>query len=80
MLSCYLWCHVTLSSKYWEAVVGCPVLELSSVHLGVLRGENGHRFTPFSMITLLQLFSNYQGLDLFSYKCQLPHENKARIF
>ena len=30
--------------------------------------------------TLLQLFSSYQGLDLFSYKCQLPHENKAKIF
>ena len=27
--------------KYGEAVVGCPVLELSSVHLCVLRGENG---------------------------------------
>ncbi|CAH3107953.1 unnamed protein product, partial [Porites lobata] len=37
LLSCYLWCHVTLSSKYGEAVVECPVLELSFVHLCVLR-------------------------------------------
>ena len=33
--------------KYDKAVVGSPVLELSSVHLGVLRGKNRHRFTPF---------------------------------
>ena len=46
-LSCYLWCHVTLSSKHGEAVVGCPVLELSSVHLCVLRGEE---WTPIHTI------------------------------
>ena len=34
-------------SKYGEGVVGCPVLELSSVHLCVLRGENGQQFTQF---------------------------------
>ena len=41
------WCHVTLSSKYGEVVVGCPVLGLSSAHLGVLRvrmGTDSHHF------------------------------------
>ena len=36
---------MTLSSKYGKAVVGCPVLELSSVHLcGVRMGTDSHNF------------------------------------
>ena len=47
---------MTLSPKYGEAVVGRPARELSSVHLCVLRGENGHTIlNDNTLATIFQL-------------------------
>ena len=64
------------SFPIWRAIVGCPVLKLSSAHLCVERCEKWHLFRQVQMITLLQLSFNYKRL--FFYHTNANHYMTTR--